>query len=1229
MKVHHLIDTSWFEDSKSYLKCSDLIFSKETYQLTVWDEQIDNHFITFIQFEEEDSLSDAFCNCDHEGEDACDHIKFSLNTIFNEHSEPLHVRFESSFSNHLFQILSSNYGYFPHISYENQNFLLEDRNNRVFLQLHSHNEKGQKYLKSLLIDREKETEENSLKFSKLSSEELNLYRSGRPSKNLSYELSVWSDLAKVFFLKAERKKTLTVNFEETQEELPHSLSFTAPNLDMTLDLDEEVLKEVLPYLEFVESNLKVFSSQQVLDSIIYKPETGSLNLQYTSKSSSLVDLSDVDEKEGIKFGRWLYLPNKGFLDSFDIQKDDSKEIPAEEVLSFISENTLLMKKHLKDYSFRRQESSAQYSVSFDEDWNLTVDAFLFEKGDLLKGSSRIFDGWVFIEDSGFYKVRNIRESLIGTFQSSDVEEFVEQHRLWIGQFEGFSFHISSFETSLDYSFDIKQGLKFYFFSSAKDEHKIRYKDFGKWIYFENQGFFSKQSTTHLQFLSGKTIEVDKVADFITDKKELLCEIPDLYIEENPVKKVGLKINYKNGDIQLEPHVSLFSRWEDKKALFLGKVVYIEGKGFFTLPKKDHIPDEYLKRKRISSKEWDHFFSYDFPVIKKHLISSSKELSEVRNFSLQLENFKKLKKKKGRAVQVNLSLASPIGVISIDEVIAAINNKQLFLPSSAGLLDLRDPSLKSLYLLKDAKVSPDSSTLDLSYFDFFKLIAMTNLELSPQISPKDEESFRSIFEFVDDVPYDLSLLNGNLRPYQKHGLEWLWFLYQNELSGLLCDDMGLGKTHQVMALLSAALFEKQKAKILIVCPTSVLYHWKVKLEGHIPSGKVCFYHGTSRKATGIDEEAAIILTSYGICRQEKEAFSKIAFDIAIYDEVQVAKNHHSRIYKSLLEFSAKFKVGLTGTPIENSLMELRSVFDLVLPNYLPREAEFKRRFIDPIERFSDERQKQQLHRLVAPFLLRRKKEEVLSDLPSKVEEKLICELSKDQVSFYNKLINTYKQGLVNDLKDDAKNVSYIHVFALLTKLKQICDHPSVFLGNVDEYKKYHSGKFEAFKDIVQQARYSGQKVVVFSQYLGMLDIIQKYLEEQRIDFAGIRGSTINRDKQLEKFNNKDSCSVFLASLQASGVGIDLTAASCVIHYDRWWNPAKENQATDRVHRIGQTKGVQVFKLICRGSLEERIDALISKKQALIDDLIQSSEESILRTLNRDELIELLDLAHNEA
>jgi SNF2 family DNA or RNA helicase len=398
-------------------------------------------------------------------------------------------------------------------------------------------------------------------------------------------------------------------------------------------------------------------------------------------------------------------------------------------------------------------------------------------------------------------------------------------------------------------------------------------------------------------------------------------------------------------------------------------------------------------------------------------------------------------------------------------------------------------------------------------------------------------------------------------------------------------MGLGKTHQAMALIRAVTLVDPNANVLVVCPTSVLDHWRDKLARYVPG-------------------ARIELTSYGIVRTRLEQFRGRRYDLLVLDEMQTIKNADTTTHQALRALDRRIAIGLTGTPIENHERELKTLLDFVVPGYLPRNVEDDRKM---------------LQRLVRPFVLRRTKQQVLTELPPKIVDKRYCELTDEQRAIYRRVMESRAKPLRMQLRAGA-NISYVHVFAALNFLKQICNHPASAGGGFAENAT--SGKWELFVELLDECMSSGLKVVVFSQYVKMLELIEQHLASRELGFASIKGSTRARGSEIARFRDDDSCRVFTASLRAGGLGIDLTSASVVIHYDRWWNQAREDQATDRVHRLGQNKGVQVIKLITRHTVEEKIDELIARKARLTTELIQEDDPALVKQFTVEELDELL-------
>jgi SNF2 family DNA or RNA helicase len=569
-------------------------------------------------------------------------------------------------------------------------------------------------------------------------------------------------------------------------------------------------------------------------------------------------------------------------------------------------------------------------------------------------------------------------------------------------------------------------------------------------------------------------------------------------------------------------------------------------------------------------------------------------------------------------------------VSLIEILRAREEGQRYIGTGEGWLDCKSPDLDALGSIpdrsKEEKLSKRKGAIKLSRMDFFRLTATRMKLVGITGDGERADLLKRMLELKPMRP--LPKVNGMISPlrsYQERGVEWIWFLFENGLGGLLCDDMGLGKTHEVMAfMMGLREHENVKGPFLVVCPTTVLSHWDNKIREHAPGLKPVLYHGGQRDLGKALKDSDVLLTSYGILRWDIEKLKDISFPLAVFDEIQHIKNPQTLAYRSAKDIKARMKLGLTGTPIENSLSELKALFDLTMPGYFGTDKDFDSRYIKPIELGLDSTRREELSRLISPFTLRRIKETVLDDLPEKIEDIRSCRLSDDQIKLYRDAISSRGKGLLRILKTGEEPVPYIHIFALLNLLKQICNHPAMVEGRLEDYERYQSGKWELFKELITESLDSGQKVVVYSQFLGMIKIIVGFLQTQNVDFVTLTGASRNRGEIISRFNNNPDCRLYVGSLKAGGTGIDLVAASVVIHYDRWWNAAREDQATDRVHRIGQKRGVQVFKLVTEGTLEEKISAIIEKKRNLMDSVVKENDPAILKTFSRDELIDLLSI-----
>ncbi|QGQ48286.1 DEAD/DEAH box helicase [Metabacillus sediminilitoris] len=467
--------------------------------------------------------------------------------------------------------------------------------------------------------------------------------------------------------------------------------------------------------------------------------------------------------------------------------------------------------------------------------------------------------------------------------------------------------------------------------------------------------------------------------------------------------------------------------------------------------------------------------------------------------------------------------------------------------------------------------------------------------------------------------------GTLRPYQQNGVDWLLFLRSVSFGACLADDMGLGKTIQMIAYFSYVKDrEKPEQPALIIAPTSVLGNWQKEFEKFAPHFRVKLHYGGNRKFAESVKDADVVLTSYGLSHADFEDISSITWSTICLDEAQNIKNAHTKQSRAIRKLRGQHHIALTGTPMENRLTELWSIYDFLNRGYLGSLHSFHKHYVLPIEKERDVEQIEQLQRYIKPFLLRRTKrdEQVALNLPDKQEQKEYVPLSIEQASLYEQLVkDTFEQ--VNSLAGMQRKAL---ILKMLGKLKQICNHPALYLKEqVPKQLMTRSHKIEKLIELTTNIREQQESCLIFTQYIGMGEMMKSLLEKEfgeRVLF--LNGSVMKneRDRMVDAFQNKEF-PILILSLKAGGTGLNLTAANHVIHYDRWWNPAVENQATDRAYRIGQDRFVHVHKLITTGTIEEKIDEMLEKKQTLNDEIIQS--ENWITELSADELEELFTLS----
>ncbi len=462
----------------------------------------------------------------------------------------------------------------------------------------------------------------------------------------------------------------------------------------------------------------------------------------------------------------------------------------------------------------------------------------------------------------------------------------------------------------------------------------------------------------------------------------------------------------------------------------------------------------------------------------------------------------------------------------------------------------------------------------------------------------------------------------MRSYQKAGFQWLKMLQNFHLGGILADDMGLGKTIQAISVLSEL---HANTMSLVICPKTLLYNWAAEIEKFNPSLNYIIYEGNKEERAALLETSnvQIFIASYSIIMNDLEELQSIFFNYVILDEAQHIKNAGALRSKAIKKLNARYRLALTGTPMENNPTELWSIFDFLLPGYLPSPRKFKSEYVSPL--LEKHEKQEHLAALISPFILRRKKKDVLIELPDKQEQISYCRMSPLQEKLYVEVIESVKKNFINRYNQiDTGN--YIHVLAALTKLRQICNHPALVQKDLKTLSDL-SGKMEQLMIILEDAIESGRKVLVFSQFVETLKLIRQYLAKKRIVFEYMDGDTKLRHKRVDNFNNNANVRAFLISLKTGGFGLNLTAADTVVLVDPWWNPMGENQAIDRAHRIGQTKKVNVYKLITLGSVEEKILNLQRDKIEMFENIIEGGQ-NILRKLDVDELRNLFEYTAGE-
>lgn len=557
-------------------------------------------------------------------------------------------------------------------------------------------------------------------------------------------------------------------------------------------------------------------------------------------------------------------------------------------------------------------------------------------------------------------------------------------------------------------------------------------------------------------------------------------------------------------------------------------------------------------------------------------------------------------------------------VTIADVKKALANRQQFVPLQDGTLGILPEEWIKKYSLLFRVGEGKQNQLKLSKYHMSVIDELYSERSEEELVVKLEEKYEQLkgFNKIKEIPVP-EHLQPILRPYQEHGYHWLNYLTEVGWGGILADDMGLGKTVQALSYLHYFKHTHDKLNALVVCPTTLMFNWENEIKKFTPTLTYHIHHGGER--TRLKEhftQSNVVITTYGTLRSDIKLLVDIPFDYVILDESQAIKNPSSKVTRAASLLNAKNRLCLSGTPLQNNTFDIFAQMNFLNPGMLGSMEFFRQEFAIPIDKFGEADRKDHLRKLLFPFILRRTKEQVAKDLPEKMETILFCEMQEEQRNIYDAYRNDFRDKILGTIESNGIQKSQLTILQGLMKLRQICDSPAIM--NETEKFPNHSIKLEEIGREISE-NMSNHKALIFSQFLGMLALIKEKLKELEIDFEYFDGSTtaVERERAIQRFQNDENCRVFLISLKAGGVGLNLTAADYVYIVDPWWNPAVEQQAIDRTHRIGQTKNIFAYRMICKDTIEDKIIQLQEKKRALAKDLI-TDDEGFVKSLTREDV-----------
>lgn len=769
--------------------------------------------------------------------------------------------------------------------------------------------------------------------------------------------------------------------------------------------------------------------------------------------------------------------------------------------------------------------------------------------------------------------------------------------------------------------------------SWDNEKIIPLDEKGNLFYFEN-GIYYPDKIFPRHFLPFYKLQGDKKdCELVFSENEknrfLNVVLPRIHETFSLTIPDTLKDNYITDNVKFEIYLDVL------KGIIQLEVITVYGEYKFNpFLKMPDVKAIIVRKLRRESECFEEFESFGFIREKQYFYLKDEEkiYSFLKNTLTELslkypiyysEKFKKLSVAKPKILKASVRVGSENNLLEVgfdfdniskDELARLFDSlkfkKKFFRLKDGSFIDLQEnPELDNLVEILDrigtSDINDGKIYTSLDYAFYLKqMVDENNYELNA------DKSFTALIDEIKNPekikPFVPKTIDAELKEYQKVGFEWMKSLAKYFLGGILADDMGLGKTLQAITYMASVLEDDPSAKFIVICPSSLIYNWQDEIENFAPTLNSVLILGTPEERKDLItncDEYQIMLVSYPIVRRDIEELKEINFNTAFLDEAQFIKNPNSRNAKAVKTLTSKHKFALTGTPIENNLSELWSIFDFLMPGYLYSHSKFVNIYEKPIVRLEDTETLNQLNFHIRPFILRRMKKDVLLELPEKAERKMVSDMTDQQKEIYISYLANIKNKVTDEINKNGFGKSRMMILSYLTRLRQICCHPSTF---VDDYDG-GSGKMNLLIQLVKNAIEGGHRILIFSQFTSMLSIIQEEFTSLKINYYYLDGSTpINQRNEDVKEFNSGSGDVYLISLKAGGTGLNLTGADMVIHYDPWWNPAVEEQATDRVYRIGQTNNVNVIKLITKGTIEEKIYKLQEKKRNLADSVIKSGE-----------------------